>query len=331
LDFKIFKSVYTSITLVLAVLFFSCHGDADSDYELTVPSTFDSLPPIPEYNVLNKDKIELGRLLFHDKRLSADGSISCGSCHLKDYAYSDTVPVSPGVHGKLDKRNAYGLLNVAYQKALFMEGGVPNLELQAIAPFFNKNEMGFNPSDAALRIREDSLYKSLSESAFGADSITSKTIAYSLAAFQRTLISSGSRYDLYVGGDSTALNAIEKEGMNLFFNSRTQCSSCHSGFLFTDQKYYNIGLDSVVTDEGRAAISLKAEDLGKFKTPSLRNTAITPPYMHDGRYASLDDVLEFYNTGGLDHENKDHRIKPLNLTQKEKESLLAFLKSLDDI
>lgn len=313
------------------VLFFSCQTSDEEAYDLTVPPTFDSIPEIPDYNPLSKEKIELGRLLFNDKRLSADGNISCSSCHLKDYAYSDTVPVSAGVHGKLDRRNAYSIVNVAYQKALFMEGGVPNLELQALAPFLNENEMAFRLSQAFKKIGDDENYRALSLEAFGTDSIDSRIIAYSLAAFQRTLISTGSRYDLFIQGDSTALSTKEKMGMDLFFSSRTHCASCHTGFLFTDQKYYNIGLDSIITDEGRAAISQDENDLGKFKTPSLRNVAITAPYMHDGRLSSLDDVVDFYNSGGLAHPNKDNRIKQLNLTAKEKESLVAFLNSLNDI
>jgi len=331
LDFRIFKELYIWITLSSVVLFFGCRsGDAPA-YTLIVPPTFDSLPNIPEYNELSEEKVELGKLLFHDERLSADGTIACSSCHLKEYAYSDTVPVSPGVHGKRDRRNAYGLINVAYQKALFMEGGVPNLELQALAPFLNENEMSFKLSEAFEKIGQDEKYKSLSQKAFGTDTINSKIIAYSLAAFQRTLLSSGSRYDLYLEGDSTALNDSEKRGMELFFSSETQCSSCHSGFLFTDQKYYNIGLDSITTDEGRGAITQSESDLGKFKTPGLRNVAITAPYMHDGRYKTLTEVLDFYNSGRLEHPNKDERIQPLNLTAKEKESLVAFLESLNDI
>lgn len=331
LDLGFNRSVYILTTLVALILFFGCGDRKKSAYIIQVPPTFDSLPGIPDYNPMNGEKVEFGRKLFNDKRLSADGNISCASCHLEAYAYSDTVAVSPGVHGRLDRRNAYGLVNVAYQKALFMEGGVPNLELQAMAPFFNENEMGFNPSAAAKRIRNDENYMNLSELAFGTDSIDSKVVAYSLAAFQRTLISPGSRYDSFLQGDTSALNSSEKAGMQLFFSARTECSSCHSGFLFTDQKYHNIGLDSIITDEGRAAISQSEEDLGKFKTPGLRNIGLTAPYMHDGRLTQLEDVIEFYNSGGLEHPNKDPRVHPLELTEIEKENLVAFLNSLNDI
>ena len=318
------------LTIGALVLFFSCQTKRDSDYHLQVPETFDSLPPIPGYNLLTLEKVKLGKLLFEDERLSEDGRISCASCHLEEYAYSDTVALSAGIHGKRDRRNAYGLVNVAYQKALFMEGGVPNLELQALAPFLNKNEMGFKLNLAVKRVGETREYKDLSQKAFGTDSIDAKIIAYSLAAFQRTLISSGSDYDAYISGDSLALNNSEQRGMDLFFSSKTQSSSCHSGFLFTDQNYYNIGLDSVITDEGRGAISQSEGDLGKFKTPSLRNVARTGPYMHDGRMGTLKEVIEFYTSGGKDYPNKDRRIKPLNLSENEKSDLIAFLKALDD-
>jgi len=313
----------------MAVLFFSC-SDQDEAYRLSVPPTFDSLPEIPVYNSLSKEKVELGRLLFNDKRLSADGMISCASCHIEEYAYSDTVPISSGIHGKKDKRNAYGLVNVAYQKSLFMEGGVPNLELQSLAPFLNENEMGFELKQAVERVGGDDLYQKLSKAAFDTDSIDARIIAFSLAAFQRTLLSSGSRYDQFLQGDTTSLSYEERAGKDLFFNSRTQCSTCHSGFLFTDQEYYNIGLDSVIVDEGRGAITQSKKDLGKFKTPSLRNVALTGPYMHDGRIESLEGVIEFYNSGGNDHPNKDPRIQALQLSEEEKSNLISFLKALTD-
>ena len=317
------------ITVCAVVLFFSC-SDQDDTYRLSVPPTFDSLPAIPAYNTLSKEKVELGRLLFDDKRLSADGMISCASCHIKKYAYSDTVPISAGIHGKKDKRNAYGLVNVAYQKSLFMEGGIPNLELQSLAPFLNENEMGFELNHAVERVGGDEIYQKLSKAAFDTDSIDARIIAFSLAAFQRTLLSSGSRYDQFLQGDSTSLSSEERAGKDLFFSSRTQCSTCHSGFLFTDQEYYNIGLDSTVVDEGRVAITQSKKDLGKFKTPSLRNVALTGPYMHDGSIKTLEEVIEFYNSGGYDHPNKDSRIKPLQLSEEEKSKLISFLRTLTD-
>jgi len=327
LDFTGFR--YILITVSAAVLFFSCSHQGE-DYTLSVPPTFDSLPSIPIYNPLTEEKVELGRMLFNDKRLSADGMISCASCHLKEHAYSDTVAVSTGIHGKKDDRNAYGLLNVAYQKSLFMEGGVPNLELQALAPFLNENEMGFELKGAVKRVGEVEVYKQLSQAAFGTDSIDARILAFSLAAFQRTLLSTGSRYDDFLQGDTAILSLTERTGMDLFFSSKTQCSTCHSGFLFTDQEYYNIGLDSVYEDEGRAGISQTAADIGKFKTPGLRNVELTAPYMHDGRFGSLMEVIDFYNSGGANHPNKDAKIRPLKLTLDEKANLIAFLKALSE-
>ena len=332
MDFSRTKYLHFVVITILSVgLFEGCSNEENQNLKRVVPAAFDSLPPWPEYNPMNKSKVELGRLLFNDKRLSADGKISCASCHIKNAAYSDTIPVSPGVHGRMDRRNAYSLVNVGYQKDLFMDGGVPNLELQAIAPFLNENEMAFDLKSIEAEIGKDKTYLELVQKAFAQDSIDPKVVAYSLAAFERTLLSTGSPYDAFIQGDSTVLSDSQLAGMNLFFSDRTQCSSCHTGFLFTDQNYYNLGMDSLVSDEGRARISQSPDDLGKFKTPSLRNVGITAPYMHDGGYKNLDEVLDFYNSGGLNVKNKDQRIRELNLTRQERNQIIEFLQALTDL
>ncbi len=298
-------------------------------YVFALPSTFDSLPPIPDDNSLTKARIALGKELFFDKRLSADGSTSCASCHKPALAYADTVAISPGVHGRFDFRNSPSLLNVAYQKALFREGGIPSLELQVLSPFMSEREMDLNLRDIQSILAADQAMNSLSLEAYG-EAISPLIMAKSLAGFQRSLLSSGSAYDRFMAGDSAALSAKARRGMDLFFSEATSCGSCHSGFLFTDQNYSNIGLYTDYKDEGRGRLTMNPGDFGKMKTPGLRNVAITPPYMHDGSMATLDEVLEHYNAGGKAHANKDSRVKALNLSDGELNDLKIFLSALTE-
>lgn len=294
-----------------------------------VPESFDSLPKIPDNNILTTARVKLGKKLFFDKRLSADGSVSCGSCHKKANAYADNNVTTQGAHGIKNPRNVPTLINVAYQKRMFMEGGVPDLETQVLSPFTSRGELDLSINAALTRIHSDSTYQSLAQKAYG-DTLDAYMIAKAIASFERTLLSTGSAYDRYLSGDTAALNTGAKNGMRLFFSERTKCSSCHAGFLFTDQKYYNIGLNPISNDEGRARITLDSADLGKFKTPTLRNVSLTAPYMHDGSLRTLFDVINHYNTGGADHPNKDPRIDSLGLSKGEINALILFLNSLTD-
>jgi cytochrome c peroxidase len=298
-------------------------------YTFQLPATFDSLPPVPTENQLTEARIALGKKLFFDARLSADGKLSCGSCHLPALAYADTFAISAGVHGRLDVRNAPSLLNVAYQQTLFREGGIPNLELQVLAPFVNEGEMNLNIRDLARILVADSFYPMAALEAY-AEQISPLIMAKALACFQRSLISSGSAYDAFMQGDSTAMTSAALRGMQLFYSDQTACGTCHSGFLFSDQQFYNVGLYSLYSDEGRGRLTGNPDDVGRMKTPSLRNVAITFPYMHDGSVVSLGAVLQHFNTGGKDHPNKDGRIRPLNLSQMELSDLKAFLYALTD-
>ncbi|MCA1763974.1 MAG: cytochrome-c peroxidase [Flavobacteriales bacterium] len=320
--FRLRKDWFLTAIVFAALVLSGC--DSENTFQLHVPPSFDSLPAIPENNELTTRRIELGRLLFHDKRLSGDGRISCASCHKAELAYADTVALSLGVHGNTDARNAYSLINVAYQNHLFMEGGISSLELQVVSPFSNQNEMGFTLKEAVADLKSDSAYTRLANLAYGRE-LDEHMIGLAIASFERSLISTGSRFDDFLAGDSTALNASELRGKDLFYSDKTGCASCHSGFLFTDQKYWNIGLYENYSDEGRARLTQKAGDLGKFKTPSLRNVAITYPYMHNGSLKTLMDVLIHFNEGGKNHINQDERIKPLGLSADELKDLESFL------
>ncbi len=320
------------LSLIVLFLIAKCTnhtGDRDDSLIPAVPGTFDSLPPIPVDNQLTKARIELGRMLFHEPLLSGDGIISCASCHKAALAFADDKPVSAGVHGRLDKRNSPSLINVAYQQRLFLEGGIPNLEIQILAPFGNENEMDFSLRKASEILNELEVYQKLAMAAYGSE-ISGLVISKALSNYQRSLLSSGSPYDAYVLGDQLALNEREKRGMTLFFSGELACSSCHSGFLFTDQDFYNIGLYAKYNDEGRGRLTLDQNDLGKIKTPSLRNVGLTAPYMHDGSLPTLDEVLLHFNSGGVAHANKDARIRKLGLDDHELRDLKAFLLALTD-
>jgi len=318
------------LSLVAIGLLAACAApEGGEPFPLRVPSTFDSLPPIPEDNLLTKPRVELGRKLFFDKALSGDGSISCQSCHKPEFAYADTVAVSKGVHGKLDFRNSPSLINVAYRQTLFREGGIPSLELQMLAPFINENEMDLNLRDAIDLLNLDASYRSLSEKAYG-ESLTPLIMARAMASFQRSLISSGSRYDAFLGGKTDALTQAEQRGMALFYNENNACGTCHGGFLLADHSFHNVGLYENYADEGRGRLTMDSADIGKMSTPSLRNVAITPPYMHDGSLPTLEAVLKHFNEGGKNHPNRDPRVKPLGLTLAELSDMKSFLEALTD-
>jgi cytochrome c peroxidase len=227
-------------------------------------------------------------------------------------------------------RNAPTLANIAWMNRLMMEGGVPSLETQALAPLHDSLEMGYNMMHVVERLNRDGDLTALAKKAYGRDSIDPYVITRALACFQRTFVSGDSRHDRFNLGQKDQMNASELRGKDLFFSERTQCSSCHSGVFFTDMDYHNIGLSLAYADPGKARATHKAEDVGKFKTPTLRNIQLTSPFMHDGSMSSLEEVIAFYNRGGEPHDNRDARIQPLHLSNQEQADLVAFLISLTD-
>ncbi len=301
----------------------------DDPLNVRIPGGF---PPIvyPEGNEPTKLRVELGRRLFYDNRLSANQTVNCSSCHVLSTAFTDSKTTSTGLAGLPGKRNSPTLANVAWMPRFMMEGGVPTLETQALAPLHDTMEMGMNMMFAVRELNQDAKLRAMSLAAYGRDSIDPFVVTRSLAAFQRTIISGDSRWDRYRQGQVKEMNQEELIGMKLFFSEQTNCGNCHKGIFYTDFDYYNIGLDEVYADNGKERASHKAEDIGKFKTPTLRNIALTSPYMHDGRLNSLEDVVAFYNEGGKPHVNKDTRIRPLGLTTEEQSQLVAFMKTLTD-
>ena len=297
--------------------------------EPEVPAGF---PPVifPDDNGYTEERWALGKKLFFDPILSLDSSISCASCHLPEYGFSDNRSLSPGILNRPGVRNAPSLANVAYHPYFLREGSVPTLEMQVLVPIQEENEFAHNIVDIAAQLNRDSTYVAMSLAAYNRPP-DAFTITRALATFERTLISGNSPYDQFVTlGKTDALSEEEQAGMALFFSDRLQCSTCHGGFNFTDYRFANNGLDTAYADIGRMRFSGKESDRGLFKVPSLRNVAVTGPYMHDGSIATLQEVVAHYNSGGALHPNKSPLIQPLNLSASEKQQLVAFLFALTD-
>jgi cytochrome c peroxidase len=322
--------------LLLAVLVLSaCRKDPglpvaeqDLPFPLELPAGF-PFPDVPADNPLTTASVQLGKALFFDRRLSRDGTISCASCHHAGMAFSDGMPVSEGVDGRKGVRNSPSLGNVAYHPDLFRDGGVPTLEQQVIAPIHDPLEMDHDIQVAAAALRDIEPYARLSELAYGRP-LDAWVLTRAIANYQRTLISGWSRYDRYLQGDATALTEPELRGLALFNSIELNCRACHNGFDLSDHGFHNIGQYLEYTDPGRERISLDPADFGKFKTPSLRNVAITAPYMHDGTIATLEEVIDHFASGGLAHPNKSPVLQGFSLDPTEKADLIAFLHALND-
>lgn len=316
--------------LVAAALVSGCDNSVDTPTEklIDVPAAFPE-PRIPADNALTRARIDLGRKLFFDKQLSRTREVSCGSCHLQENAFADPRRLSVGVEGKLGTRNAPSLANMAYNRDFFWDGGVPTLEQQAIQPIINPLEMDMTMNEVVERVAADPSYAGLFMSAYNAEA-KPEWVTKAIASFVRTLISGNSRYDRYQQGDSAALTASEKRGKELFFGEKAECFHCHLGYNFTNNVFSNNGLYAVYEDKGRQLITENPADEGKFKVPTLRNIAVTAPYMHDGSLATLEEVVEHYMSGGKAHPGKDPVIQPFTLSDQERTDLINFLKSLTD-
>lgn len=298
---------------------------------LGIDSTFADLekPPTPE-------RVRLGRWLFYDKRLSADGTISCETCHEPAKAFSEGAPVSTGIRGQKGTRKAPSFVNQAWTlyPHFFWDGRAASLEEQALGPVENPIEMG-NTHEAMLATLEKiAAYKPYFKAAFGTEEITKDRVAQAIADYERTRTSGNSPFDRWKRGkDEQAVSAEAKKGHDLFFG-KAECNQCHLGQSFTDSLFHNLGIGwdpkaKKMKDEGRAAISKKKEDTGAFKTPGLREVTKHAPYMHDGSIATLREVVEHYNRGGLANPWLSPKIRKLGLTAGEADSIVAFLQALE--
>ena len=321
------------VTILIVLLsIFSCKKGKKLSmrYENNLPKEGNSDVIHPEDNLFSKDRYALGKLLFYDPILSLDSSISCNSCHKQEFAFGDNVAISPGVEGRLGNRNSPSLANVAVQPYFTREGGVPSLEQHVLVPIQEHTEMAFNILDAAERMAKVEKYQVLCEKAYPGKPIYF-AITASVAQFQRSLLSINSPFDAYLyKKQEDAISENAKRGMALFYSNKANCYQCHSGTNFTTYNFENNGLYSDYLDKGRYGLTKLDTDLELFKIPSLRNVSITGPYMHDGSIQTLEEVIEHYNLGGKVNNNKSSFIRPLNLTQQDKDDLVAFLNTLTD-
>jgi cytochrome c peroxidase len=304
------------------------------------PPAVDSLPlaprgfppvPYPEGGAPTPARIALGRRLFFDGRLSRDGSVSCATCHRPEGSFADPgKSFTFGIDGHLTGRNSPSLANVGYDTSFFADGSAPTLERQALAPILNPLEMDMDTARLPSRLASVGLYRDLFRKAWGDDTVTVARILGSIASFERAMLSGDSPYDRSLAGDDKALSQGARRGRDLFFGGKAACFRCHGGFAFTDRGFHNTGLDSFNLDPGRIAVTGLPFDDGKFKTPPLRNVAVTPPYMHDGRFNTLREVIAHYNSGGLAVPLRDPLLGPLGLDEGEIGDLILFLESLTD-
>jgi cytochrome c peroxidase len=323
--------------LVLAALLCSHCREADalcspeeSAFSLTrAPEGFPPIP-FPPDNEFTQARWELGKRLFYDPVLSIDSSISCGSCHHVALGFADDRALSPGVENRPGTRNASALINLAYQPYFLREGSLPTLEMQVLVPIQEENEFAHNIVDIAGQLQLDSSYLRMSMEAYGREP-DAYVITRSIGTFERTLVSGDSPWDRWMYQDcKTALSPQQNRGRILFFSDQTNCSQCHSGLNFTNYAFENNGLYRDYADPGRMRFTNDSSDLAKFKVPTLRNIAVTAPYMHDGSLSSLEEVVEHYNSGGKGHVNQNALVHPLRLTDGEKRDLVSFLEALTD-
>lgn len=321
-------------------------------------------PVIPPENSLTLEKVVLGKKLYFDKRLSADGTVACATCHDPLRGFADGKPVATGIRNQPGARNSPTVLYAGFSELQFWDGRAPTLEEQAKQPLINPVEMGQPSHEAVVKtVAQIPEYAPLFQRAFGSSQVTIDRIVQAIASFERTLAPFSSPFDRFLAGDKNAINDAAKRGFQLFLG-KARCVTCHefnnSFPFFTDNKFHNIGVamkgnfeqlaraaqsiqvrgdqqaESALAHKpgieglGRWIVTREPRDIGAFKTPGLRNVALTAPYMHDGSIKTLEEVMEFYNRGGEPNPNLDGGMRPLNLTKEEIADIIEFLKSLTD-
>lgn len=270
-----------------------------------------------------------GRLLFFDTNLSNNKTISCASCHQPNHAFADTVAFSSGVFGRKAFRNTPSIISVKNQRLFHADGGLPTLEHQVLAPLLDRNELNASLKQIFQRLNKNPNYKFLAQKAYGRP-IDAYVLTRAIAAFERTLSHSGSKFDSYIKGIKSVFTPEEKRGWELF-KGELNCIACHPAPNFTTNQFEHNGLSiNVKADMGRSRIKSRQSNIGKFKVPSLRNCAVTAPYMHDGRFPDLKSVIKHYISGGNNHFNQSKKIKKHQLSKKEERALELFLQTLTD-
>ena len=308
--------------------------EQDKTYNLEIPTNFPALAFDKDKNPVTVNGVALGKKLFYEGKLSRNNTISCGFCHIQEYAFTHHGhPVSHGIDDKLGIRNAPPIQNMAFLKNYTWDGVSHNLDERSLIPITTDFEMDSSLPEVVSKLSADANYKKLFKAAYGDENITGERVLKALTQFMVTMISADSKYDRMKKGTVSFTNE-ESQGMTLF---QTKCASCHSGELFTDESYRNTGMyyNAQYDDRGRYRVTLDWNDNMKFRVPSLRNVEYTAPYMHDGRFYSLDAVLNFYSDNVENQANLDPILKQnghigISMTTLEKQYIVAFLKTLSD-
>jgi cytochrome c peroxidase len=325
------KSKYTYILLIGSILVFSFAFTflKPTPLYFQIPKGW----PKPNYdfskNPLTEEGFQLGRQLFYDPILSKDSTISCASCHLQATGFTHVDhSLSHGIYGKIGTRNSMTMMNLAWSKTFMWDGGVNHLDVQPLNPITSPVEMNETLANVVNKLQKSDKYKSLFFAAFGDENITGQRVLKVLSQFELLLVTANSKYDKVMRKEAVFTNQ-EQNGFQLFKNN---CASCHTEPLFTNGKYENNGipLDTTLNDIGRQRITEKLEDYLKFKVPTLRNIQFTNPYMHDGRFKKLTEVIKHYNSLGNNKNLPKQLQKPMNLTNNERVDLVSFLLTLTD-
>jgi cytochrome c peroxidase len=284
--------------------------------------------PVPADNPQSDAKVRLGAQLYFDTRLSADATISCATCHDPRTGWVNPHPTDTGIRGQVGGRNSGTIINAAYMRFQFWDGRESSLEGQALGPIHNPIEMGETHENVVAKLNGIPGYVQQFQTVFGTN-VTTDGIAKAIAAFERTIVSGPSPYDRYITGDKSAMTPAAVRGLHLF-NGKGHCTPCHGGPMFSDQEFHNlgVGMDKPKPDLGRFDHTKNPADKGRFKVPTLRNIALTSPYLHDGSAKTLMDVIDVYDKGGVRNPWLDPLVVPLQLTQREKQELVAFLEAL---
>lgn len=325
MSFRVYLLILSMLVLI------ACRKEEQGMAPIFEPQTPIGFPEMvyPQDNPYSYESWFLGKQLFFDKRLSRNNDLSCATCHQPDKAFTDNLQFSFGDNNAVGTVNAPTLTNTGYQPYFNFSGGVISLETQILVPIQEHNEFNTNILDIIAKLSTDLTYEQLSYKAYNRP-FDAFVLTRALANFQRSLISGNSRYDQHFLQNKNTLNESELRGHEIFFGDVAKCSQCHSGFNFTSYVFENNGLYEEYDNMGRMLITFQESDRAKFKIPTLRNIALTAPYMHDGSFTNLEQVVEHYNNGGANHPNKSTRIQPLNLTNDQKQDLVNFLKTLTD-
>lgn len=316
------NKVFTFITLILCTNSFANSLDISKFLR-------PSYVPFPTNNIPTTEKIELGKMLFFDVRLSKNNDRSCSTCHNPNIGWQDSIPIAIGDNGAVGNRNTLGLLNVAYQYHQFWDGRVRTLEEQALLPIQSIVEMNLSLDEAIQRLNSINGYVELFDKAYPNEGITKDTLAKALASFERTIISSDAPFDKYIKGDKNAISPEALKGWEIFSSDKGKCLNCHDGFDYTDGSFHNIGLNT--NDTGRFNVKEREAWFGAFKTPKLRDVTKTAPYFHNGSTYDLFTATDICAKGGENHKVRNYStaMHKLDLTKEEVKFLVEFMKALE--